>query len=980
MTEFRVPGRGRLDRSQAIGFTFDGRAYSGFAGDTLASALLANGVRLVGRSFKYHRPRGVLASGSDEPNAIVAIDRGDGRYEPNKRATTQELFDGLAADSQNRWPSLRFDAGAISDIVHRLIPPGFYYKTFMWPKGFWRTIYEPLIRRASGLGRAPSQADPDVYSARYAHCEVLVVGGGAAGIAAAVAASRRGVRTVLVDEQAEIGGALLSDPSASIDGKSASEWVANAYAELRSRENVTVLTRTTAIGAYHKNMIVLVERITDHLARPPAGAPRERLWRVRAREVVLAQGATERPLVFDGNDRPGVMLAGAARTYLNRYGVAVGKRVVIVTNDDWAWLSAFDLASAGITIAAIVDLRPQIAEAIATRAARLGIEVLSGSTIAGTRGRLRLKTVDVTDTRSPTRRRIDCDTLLMSGGWTPNVHLFSHSRGTLRWRDDIQAHVPGTSPERISVVGAANGTFALDRALAEGAVAGNRAAGGSDASLPPSQSGAMSSPPTWPDDGGRAFVDFQNDVTAADLRLAVQEGFRSLEHVKRYTTVGMATDQGRTAGTNSATIVARALGVPDRDVALTTFRPPYTPTTFGTLVGHSRGAMSAVLRQTPTDDWATRHGAVFEPVGLWRRARYFPRPGEDMHAAVARECLAVRTSVGICDASTLGKIAVVGPDAAEFLNRMYVNDWSRLAPGRCRYGLLLGDDGFILDDGVVGRLSDDEFHVTTTSGGVGRVLDLMEDFSQTLWPDLRVWLTPVTEQWAVIGVNGPDSRRLLQPLVEGVDLSAEAFPHMSIRDGRIDGVPVRIFRVSFTGELGYEVNVPAGAASAIWDKLLAAGGDRLCVYGTEAMHVLRAEKGYIIPGQDTDGTVTPDDAGLGWAIGKHKLDFVGKRSLVRPAMLAADRKQLVGLLTEDPEVVLEEGAQVVDSVAGALSIGHISSSYWSAALKRSIALAMIKSGRRRFGTTVHVPMPGRTYASKVTSPTFYDPSGDRLNG
>lgn len=997
MTSHRIPGKGRIDPGKPLRFSFDGASFRGFQGDTLASALLANGVHLVGRSFKYHRPRGILSAGSEEPNALVGTRRGPGRFEPNTRATVLEVFDGLAAASQNRWPSLKRDIGAVNDALYMLFSAGFYYKTFMWPKSFWNKVYEPLIRGAAGLGASPTELDPDSYASRFAHCDVLVVGAGPAGLAAALEAGRSGARVILVDEQAEPGGSLLSETDARIDGRSGWDWLRAATEELAGLANVTVLPRTTAIGYYHQNLVGLCQRLTDHLANPPEGAPRERLWKVRARQVVLAQGAIEKPLVFDGNDRPGVMLAGAARSYLNRYGVKVGDRPVVVTSHDSAWLAAFDLAEAGVKVAAIVDIRPDVASDLTARAAALGIEVLAGWTVTGTSGRLRVASVRVNPAaggRVGPARSIACDALLMSGGWTPSVHLFSHTLGKLDWSEDKQAFLPGKPTEASRCAGAGNGNFGLAAALAEGAAAGSAAA--TDAGFVaraaayavegerPLAGASNRDLPTDKDPSkAKAFVDFQNDVTAKDIRLAVREGFKSIEHIKRYTTTGMATDQGKTSNINGLAIAADAVGRATPAVGLTTFRPPYTPTTFGAFAGYNRGALFEVTRKTPIDSWAQENGAVFEPVSLWRRAWYFPKAGEDMHAAVARECKAVRESIGIFDASTLGKIEIVGPDAAEFLNRMYTNPWSKLAPGRCRYGVLLGEDGFIRDDGVIGRMTSDRFHVTTTTGGAARVLTMMEDYLQTEWPDLKVWLTSTTEQWAVIALNGPNTRKLLEPLVEGIDLSEEAFPHMAVAEGRICGVPTRLFRISFTGERGYEVNVPARYGRAIWEKLHAAGqAYGITPYGTETMHVLRAEKGYIIVGQDTDGTLTPDDAGLGWAIGKAKPDFVGKRSLTRPDMLKADRKQLVGLLTADPKLVLEEGAQIVLDPNQALPmkmVGHVTSSYWSAALGRSIALAVIEGGRAREGQTVHIPMPGRTHAASITGMVFVDPENKRLS-
>ncbi|MBA77926.1 MAG: sarcosine oxidase subunit alpha [Tistrella sp.] len=993
---FRVPGRGRVDHGRPVTFTFDGRRYQGFAGDTVASALLAHGEHLIGRSFKYHRPRGVLTAGSEEPNALVGTRRGPGRAEPNTRATVREIHDGLAVTSQNRYPNLKLDLGAINDSLHMLLPAGFYYKTFMWPKSFWDRFYEPFIRAAAGLGVSPTEPDPDGYASRYLHTDLLVVGAGPAGLAAALTAARAGLRVTLVDETAEAGGSLLSEPQAVIDGRPAWDWLAAALAEL-SGLGVRILTRTTAIGYYHQNMVGLCQRLTDHLDAPAAGQPRERLWRVRAGQVVLAQGAIEKPLVFNGNDRPGVMLAGAAQTYLNRYGVRVGSCAVVVTSHDSAWHAAFDLADAGTRIAAIVDTRSQAPAALKAAAEARGITVLASHTVTDTRGRLRIRAVQVnpvTNGRVGAAVRIDCDCLLMSGGWTPSLHLFSHTKGSLVWDAAAETFLPGTRTEACQIAGAARGLWGIAAALDDGAAMGAAAVrelGGDPAAagrhtVTGDRPGTGESVTELPTDREparvRAFVDYQNDVTAKDLRLAVREGMRSIEHVKRYTTNGMATDQGKLSNINGLNIAADALGRSQPEVGLTTFRPPYTPTTFGALAGYHRGEHFDVTRKTPIDGWAVDNGAVFEPVGLWRRARYFPKPGEDMEAAVARECRATRASLGIFDASTLGKIEVVGPDAVEFMNRMYTNPWSKLAPGRTRYGLLLGDDGFIRDDGVIGRLTTDRFHVTTTTGGAARVLNMMEDYLQTEWPDLKVWLTSTTEQWATIVLNGPNARNLLSPFVEGLNISDAAFPHMSIAECRVGGFPARLFRVSFTGELGFEVNVPARHGRALWDMLWAAGQRYdICAYGTETMHVLRAEKGYIIVGQDTDGTVTPFDAGLGWAVGQKKPDFVGKRGLQRPDLAAPGRRQLVGLLTRDGRTRLEEGAQLVLDPAQPIPmkmVGHVTSSYQSVALGRPIALALLEGGHDRMGETVWIPMPDRVIEAEVTGTVFYDPAGDRL--
>lgn len=953
MSAHRIAGAGRLGGAGPVTFTFDGKRYQGLVGDSLASALLANGVSLFGRSFKYHRPRGLLGAGAEEPNALVSVTRGKGRFTPNLRATAVEIHEGLEANSQNRWPSLQTDFGSINDRLGRFFPAGFYNKTFMWPRSFWEKLYEPAIRRMAGLGDAPTDPDPDHYAATYAHCDVLIVGAGPAGIEAALEAAATGASVILIDEQDQLGGGALADPELW-------SWLGQSLARLDAAANVTLLARTTAFGYYHDNFVGVVERLTDHLP-DPGNAPREKLWRIRAGEVVLAQGAIERPLVFAGNDVPGVMLASAAKTYLHRFGVAVGRSVAVMATHDSGWHDAFALARGGVGIAGIVDLRTEVDPALFSAANELGLRVELGAAVIGVDGRLAVKGIEVADADGTRRRKIACDAVLMAGGWTPSVHLWSHSLGKLEWSEEWGAYLPGKANENVRCVGACGGTWSLGSGIHVG-------------QLPTPRDPATI----------KAFVDFQNDVTAKDIALAIREGMKSVEHIKRYTTNGMATDQGKTSNLNALQLASAALDKPVQAIGLTTFRPPYTPQTFGALAGHAKDALFQPTRKTPIDPWAEAKGAVFEPVAQWRRARYFPQGSEDMHAAVARECLAVRGGVGIFDASTLGKIEVVGPDAAEFLNRMYTNPWKALEPGRCRYGLLLREDGFITDDGVSARLAPDRFHLTTTTGGAARVLTMMEDYLQTEWPDLNVWLTSTTEQWAVIALQGPKAREVIAPLVQGIDLAPEAFPHMAVREGTICGVPTRLFRVSFTGELGFEINVPAAYGRHVWEQVYAAGqAFGITPYGTETMHVLRAEKGYIIVGQDTDGTVTPYDAGLDWAVGKKKPDFVGKRSLMRPDIVAPGRKQLVGLLTDDPMVVLEEGAQIVADPGQPIPmkmIGHVTSSYWSSTLGRSIALALVEGGQGRMGETLYVPMPGRTIPARVSGMVFYDPEGSRLDG
>ncbi len=963
---FRLDQGGRIDRERPLRFRFDGLELEGFAGDTLASALLANGIHLVGRSFKYHRPRGIMTAGPEEPNALVQLEQGEGRSDPNARATLVELKEGLDARSQNRWPSLRFDLGAVNDLLSPLLPAGFYYKTFKWPASFWRGVYEPRIRAAAGLGEAPTAPDPDRYLHRHAHCDVLVVGGGAAGLAAALEAGRAGRRVILADERNEPGGGWLDRPA--VPGE-----LADRLAELGALAEVTCLTRTTVTGYYDHNYLLMLERVTDHLADPDPRLPRQRLWRVRAKEVVLATGAIERPIVFAGNDRPGVMLASAARAYVNRYAVRPGRRALVFTNNDTAYAAALDLAAGGVAIACIVDARAEAEGAPVAAARAAGIRVLTGSAVVATEGRSRLTQAVVgrLDPRGgllgPLGEPVPCDLLLVSGGWNPNVALFSQGRGRLGFDEHLQAFVPGEAHQATTCVGACAGDFT-----------------GADAAPAPLR-------PLWavPADlkakRAKAFVDFQNDVTAKDLGLALREGFQSIEHVKRYTTTGMGTDQGKTSNVNALALVAETLARPMAMVGTTTFRPPYVPVTFGALVGAGRGALFDIVRETPMHGVAEGRGAVFEDVGNWKRAWYFPRGGEGMHEAVQREVAAVRRTGGVLDASTLGKIDVQGRDARILLNRVYTNAWSRLAPGMCRYGLMLRDDGFVFDDGVTACVDDRHFHMTTTTGGAARVLAWLEELLQTEWPDLEVHVTSVTEEWAAIAINGPRAREVLSPLVEGCDLAPDVFPHMAWRPARIAGIEGRIFRISFTGELAFEINVPADRGAEVLEAVLDSGGAReVGLYGTEAMHVLRAEKGFIIVGQETDGTVTPLDLGMDWIIAKKKGDFIGRRGLEREDLQAPDRRQLVGLLTAERSRVLEEGAQITQTPSPpvpARMLGHVTSAYASPNLGRSIALALVEGGHGLHGRTLHVPMAeGGAIAVEVTRPLFIDPEGSRLHG
>lgn len=992
---------GRIDRTKPLRFSFNGKTYQGYQGDTLASALLANGVRLVGRSLKYHRPRGIVASGVEEPNALVQIGSGD-RTLPNYRTTKVELYEGLSARSVNSWPTDEFDVYALRERLWRVFPAGFYHKTFMWPRRFWK-VYEHLIRGSSGFGVVPSEPDPHRYEKRDAHFDVVVIGGGPAGLAAAMEAGRRGARVLLADDQIEFGGRLL-DMREMIDGSPATNWVATTVAGLAEMPEVQLLLRTTVFGYYEHNFLGMAERVGDEAGQASTSLPRQRLWRVRAKQVVIAAGAFERPLVFHNNDRPGVMLASAVSAYLNRYAVTPGSRAVVFTNNDTAYGTVLDLIDAGVAIAAVIDIRRESTSALIDRVRERGAKLLQGHAVLNVRGSTAITAVEVGHLDSSGAlveggsHWLKCDLLAVSGGWTPTLDMHCQSGSKAQFDATKACFLPGGSVQAERSAGSCNGASSLRACLQEGIAAGVDAArtagieGAGPVIAAPVTSDSSEYPlqPVWivPSRfpigrGQKQFVDLQNDTSAADIQLAVRENFRSIEHVKRYTRLGVGTDQGKLGNLNGIGIVADLLNVDIPSVGATAFRPPYSPVTFGTLAGREIGPFSDPVRKTPIHQWHVEAGAVFENVGQWKRAWYYPRAGESMGDAVRRECLAAQASVGILDYSTLGKIEVRGADSARFLNLIYTNDKSRLSLGRCNYGFMLGEDGSILDDGIASRLGEDHFYLTTTTGGAARVMAWLERWLQTEWPDLEVYLTSVTDQWANISINGPNSRMLISELSHDIDFSQGAFPFMSVREGTVTGIPARVFRVSFSGELGYEISVPAGYGRLVWDALIEHGKKYgITAYGTETMHVLRADKGYIIVGQDTDGSVTPLDLGMGWIVAKDK-DFLGRRSLSRSAIKSAGRKQLVGLLTEAPQHVLTEGAQVVDGPSVSIPtpmLGHVTSSYFSARTGRSIALALVKDGRRRIGDTIYVArLEGQPVKAAISKPLFYDLEGRLQN-
>jgi sarcosine oxidase subunit alpha len=873
----RLGSGGRINRAIPLTFTFNGRVYQGYQGDTLASALLANDVHFVARSFKYHRPRGIMTAGVEEPNAIVQLEKG-GYTIPNARATEVELYQGLVATSVNAEPSLENDRMAINQKFARFLPAGFYYKTFMWPAKWWPK-YEEKIREAAGLGKAPEVVDVDRYDKKFAHCDVLVVGSGPSGLMAALTAGTSGARVILVETQSMLGGSLLSS-KAEIGGQASQRWLLRVEEELAKMPNVRVLVRTTAFGYQDHNLVTASQRLTDHLPLSQRKGTRELLWKIRAKRVVLATGAHERPIVFGNNDLPGVMLASAVSTYVNRFAVVPGKNVVLFTNNDTGYQTALDLKAAGANVT-VIDSRVQTNGTVPQMARRQGVKMLTSSVLMRAEGKNRVSSVVVRDSQNGKpfgkETRMACDLVAVSGGWSPVLHLFAQSGGKAQWNDAKLCFMPGRAVQAEVSIGAANGEFDLSRALSNGVSAGieaSHAAGKKATRLEvPKAMETVETPieALWKvgsardsTRGAKQFVDFQNDVAAADILLAAREGFESVEHVKRYTAMGFGTDQGKLGNINGMAILADALGKTIFETGTTTFRPNFTPVTFGTFAGRELGDFLDPIRKTCVHEWHVVNGAEFEDVGNWKRPWYFPKGGEDLHAAVARECLAVRNSVGILDASTLGKIDIQGPDAAKLLNWVYTNPWTKLEVGKCRYGLMLDENGMVFDDGVTVRLGEQHFMMTTTTGGAARVLNWMERWLQTEWPDLQVRMASVTDHWATFAVVGPNSRKVLQKVCKDVDFANDKFPFMTYREGKLAGVGSRIMRISFSGELAYEVNVPANFGRAVWEALMTAGAEYdITPYGTETMHVLRAEKGYIIVGQDTDGSVTPNDLGMG---------------------------------------------------------------------------------------------------------------------
>ncbi|TPK69397.1 sarcosine oxidase subunit alpha [Mesorhizobium sp. B2-4-19] len=986
----RLNNGGLIDRSAALNFRFDGKSFSGFQGDTLASALVANGVKLVGRSFKYHRPRGILTAGSEEPNALVELRTG-ARREPNTKATAAELYEGLEAASQNRWPSLRFDVMSVNQLFAPIFVAGFYYKTFMWPAKFWEAIYEPAIRRAAGLGRAAGVADPDHYDKAWAHCDVLIAGSGPAGLAAALAAGRSGARVILCEEDFAFGGRLLSD-GGTIDGLPAAEWLSRTLAELAAMPDVRIMTRTTLFGVYDGGTYGALERVNDHLTSPPEHQVRQRLWRIVAKRCVVAAGALERPIVFAGNDTPGVMMASAMRTYVGRYAAVPAKRIALFTNNEDGWRTVETALGAGLQIAAVVDARPDISPSHRSLASRNGFTVLHGSVSGVHGGKDGVRKIAVS-LAGGARAEVEADGLAVSGGWNPAVGLTSYHRGRPKWRDDIAAFVPDGAPPGMVAAGAANGDFGLGACLAQGFAAGAAAAhdaghSGKAGTAPVANDEAFSLTPLWHVAGkGKAFVDYQHDVTASDIELAQREGFESVEHLKRYTTLGMATDQGKTSNVAGLAIMAAVTGKSIPETGTTIYRPPYVPVAIGAFAGHHRDETFHATRLTPSHHWAAEQGAVFVDTGLWKRAQWYPRAGEkDWLESVTREVKAVRSGVGFCDVSTLGKIDVHGPDAGAFLDRVYINTFSNLAVGKARYGLMLREDGIVYDDGTTSRLTEDHYFLTTTTAKAGLVMQHLEFCRQVLFPELDVQLTSVSDQWAQFSIAGPKTRDLLKAIVDPAeDLSNEGFPFMGAREVALrGGIKARLFRISFSGEMAFEISVPARYGEAMARNLMLAGEPfGVTPYGTEALGVMRIEKGHVA-GPELSGTTTAADLGLGKMMSTKK-DFIGRVMAGREALVAPDRQVVVGIKPTDRARRLRSGAHIIpkgQTPGPGNDQGYVTSVCFSPASDQWIGLALVERGRERIGEIAHAhdPLRGEDYDVELCNSVFYDPDGGRQRG
>ena len=993
--KYRLDNIGYINRDKKISFTFNGKKYFGYEGDTLASALLANGIHLVGRSFKYHRPRGFFGAGVDEPNAKVQLYKG-AKTEPNANATEVELVEGLIVKSQNCWPSVSFDFGAINNLFQKFFPAGFYYKTFMWPKSFWYKVYEPIIRKAAGLGVAPLKPDPDRYEHKYEYCDVLIAGSGPSGLASALAAAKNGARVILAEDKSRFGGSLLVD-EVTIGNKKGKEWADEAISQLKSMPNVIVKNRSQVFGYYDHNMMVMFEKTRDHIENPNKFTPRQKLWYIRAKEIVISTGSLERPLIFGNNDRPGILLSSAAKEYLKVYGVLVGRKPIIFTNNDSAYDTAIEFKKNGIN-PLVVDTRTNSDSSVISEAKNLNIDIKFFHGIANTKGHLKVNSATIGKFNSDKSsyenlEEVSCDCICVSGNWTPTVHLSSQSGNKLKFNETIDAFIPSQSRQKESTIGSANGSFTLKQALEDGFNKGfelsNKITNKNSKSTAPTSNERSYGEhdkfwcmPLPKNKHYKRFVDFQNDVAVSDIELAVREGFRSIEHVKRYTTLGMATDQGKTSNLNGLQLVSNIEGKIVPEVGHTTFRPPYTAVTIGTIVGREVGKHYRPTRKSPMHEWHEKNNAVFVDAGLWLRPRYYKQGNESLEEAAKREANNVRKNVGVCDVTSLGKIDIKGPDTAEFLNRIYTNAWMKLPVGKARYGVMLREDGIVFDDGTTTRISENHFHMTTTTAQAVNVLAHLEYYLQVVWPELNVNVLSTTEQWAGAALAGPNSRELLSKLFPETNILNEALPFMGYKESDLFDVPARIFRISFSGELAYEINVESSYGTFMWEKIIEFGQEmNIEPYGTEALSTLRIEMGHVA-GSELDGRTIPYDVSLEGMLSKKK-DFIGKRSLTREAFLNPKREKVVGVIPLDKKTTIPEGSHLVkdgNAFSPNPKLGHVSASCWSVEYNNPFSLAIIQDGKNRIGEKLYAvsPLNNKNIAVEIVSSHYVDPKGERV--
>tara|TARA_E500000331_G_scaffold257265_1_gene247991 strand:+ start:2186 stop:5182 length:2997 start_codon:yes stop_codon:yes gene_type:complete len=993
--EFRLEKNGLINRNNKISFSFNGKKYYGYEGDTLSSALIANGVHLVGRSFKYHRPRGFFGAGVDEPYAIVQMIR-DGATDPNVRATEQELFEGLEAKSVNCWPSVNFDIGAINNFLNIFFPAGFYYKTFMWPKSFWYHIYEPFIRKAAGFGSASIKHDTERYEHKYEYCDLLIAGSGPSGLASAYAAAKNGAKVILAEDKPRFGGTLLTS-EVNIGNQTGKEWSENIIAELKEMPNVIVKNRSQIFGYYDHNMLVMSERVTDHLPKSNKFTPKQRLWYIRSKEVLISSGSIERPIVFGNNDTPGVVLSSAAKEYMKVYGVLVGKNPIVFTNNDSAYETAIEFKKNGID-PIVLDTRENPNSELVNQALNMKIDVKFSHVVVAAKGYKKVKSADIALISKNKKdlsniQNIKCDCICVSGFWTPTIHLASQSGGKTKFKEEIDAFIPTDSKQNETTLGSANGIFNLEETLKtsieKSFEISNKITNKNQKISVPQVSEQKHSKhdkfwcvPLPEGKKYKRFLDFQNDVAVSDIELAIREGYRSIEHVKRYTTLGMATDQGKTSNLNGLQLVSGIENKVVPSVGHTTFRPPYTPITIGAIVGREVGKHSKPTRKSPMHKWHENNNAVFVDAGVWLRPRYYKIGDENLFDASKREAENVRKNVGVCDVTTLGKIDVKGPDASEFLNRVYTNAWLKLPIGKARYGVMLREDGIVMDDGTTTRISEHHYHMTTTTAQAANVLSHLEYYLQVVWPDLNVNVVSTTEQWAGAAIAGPNSRKLLEKLFPNSDVSNEGLPFMGYLEGDLFGIKARIFRISFSGELAFEVNVESNFGNYMWEKIIEIGKEfNIQPYGTEALSTLRIEMGHVA-GSELDGRTIPYDTGLDGLASKKK-DFIGKRSLNRKAFIADDRQRIVGLVPIDKKTSIPEGSHLVKDSKGKIPIpklGHVSASCWSVEHNNPFSLAILKDGKNMIGQKLYAmsPLKDKTIQVEVVSSHYVDPKGERV--